>query len=132
MKLIKDTTVKEYLKRVIFGADQKIDGWVDAMPEAKEAAAFQADLDFYKRRVCELCGVCPDEGDPDNCEIAGHGEWKPGREISRDYTGNHCDAINYSEWSCSICGYILKKPWNPEYNYCPNCGAKMGAKHEAC
>ena len=27
-------TIKEYLKRVIFGADQKIDRWVDTMPAA--------------------------------------------------------------------------------------------------
>ena len=33
-RLIDDGTVKEYLKRVIFGADQKIDKWVDAMPSA--------------------------------------------------------------------------------------------------
>ena len=33
MKLIEAETAKEMLKRVIFGADQKIDSWVDAMPE---------------------------------------------------------------------------------------------------
>ena len=27
-------TIKKYLKRVIFGADQKIDQWVDSMPAA--------------------------------------------------------------------------------------------------
>ena len=31
-KLIDSDIVKEYLKRAIFGADAKIDGWVDAMP----------------------------------------------------------------------------------------------------
>lgn len=31
-KLIDAYIVKEYLKRAIFGADVKIDGWVDAMP----------------------------------------------------------------------------------------------------
>jgi len=31
-KLIDAETVKEYLKRVIWGADRKIDGWVDVMP----------------------------------------------------------------------------------------------------
>ena len=33
-KLIDSDVVKEYLKRAIFGADAKIDGWVDAMPAA--------------------------------------------------------------------------------------------------
>ena len=33
-KLIDSDIVKEYLKRAIFGADVKIDGWVDAMPAA--------------------------------------------------------------------------------------------------
>ena len=108
MKLIKDTTVKEYLKRVIFGADQKIDGWVDDMPAAEESAALQADLDFYKRRVCELCGVCLDGGNPDNCEIAGHGEW----------VYNEGDNIPY----CSICGM----PQDTETTYCHSCGTKMG------
>ena len=32
MKLIEAETAKEMLKRVIFGADRKIDAWVDAMP----------------------------------------------------------------------------------------------------
>ena len=31
-KLIDAETVKEYLKRVIWGADRKIDGWVEVMP----------------------------------------------------------------------------------------------------
>lgn len=31
-KLIDDEVVKEYLKRVIWGADRKIDKWVDVMP----------------------------------------------------------------------------------------------------
>ena len=33
-RLIDSDVVKEYLKRAIFGADVKIDGWVDAMPAA--------------------------------------------------------------------------------------------------
>ena len=32
MRLIEAETVKEMLMRVIFGADRKIDAWVDAMP----------------------------------------------------------------------------------------------------
>ena len=31
-KLLKASDVKEYFKRVIFGADQKIDAWVDSIP----------------------------------------------------------------------------------------------------
>ena len=33
-RLIDSDVVKEYLKRAIWGADPKIDGWVDAMPAA--------------------------------------------------------------------------------------------------
>lgn len=33
-EFVEKDTVKEYLKRVIFGADQKIDRWVDDMPAA--------------------------------------------------------------------------------------------------
>ena len=33
-KYIDAETVKRFLKRAIFGADQKINGWVDVMPAA--------------------------------------------------------------------------------------------------
>ena len=36
-RLIDSDVVKEYLKRAIWGADPKIDGWVDAMPAADAA-----------------------------------------------------------------------------------------------
>ena len=33
-EFVEKDTIKEYLKRVIFGADQKLDRWVDDMPVA--------------------------------------------------------------------------------------------------
>ena len=33
-KMVKASDVKEYFKRVIFGADQKTDAWVDSIPAA--------------------------------------------------------------------------------------------------
>lgn len=51
-KLIDSDIVKEYLKRVIFGADVKIDGWVDAMPAA--------DAEVVVR--CAECRHCFDIG----------------------------------------------------------------------
>lgn len=44
-----------------------------------------------------------------------HGEW-----IYKEYKPTKGDAIGFYE--CSECGHAS---WIKEYNYCPNCGAKM-------
>ena len=47
-------------------------------------------------------------------------------DIYEDYTPNH------DTWECSNCGepYLLMEgtPENNKYNYCPNCGARMGVR----
>lgn len=74
--------------------------------------ALQAELAFYKKRVCELCGTCPDDiSYPDNCEIAGHGMWVGVNPL--------VDSVQ-----CSICGGMLYSK-ELETPYCPYCGAKM-------
>ena len=77
--------------------------------------ALEAEVDFYKKRLQEWCGVCPDDGHCDNCEIAGHGHWIP--QVTED--GGHNDLLD-----CSMCGESI---WNTQKNkkFCPNCGAKM-------
>lgn len=65
--------VKEYLKRAIFGADSKIDKWVDAIPaadvkpvvrghwvERKHATMYP---DEYFCRMALSCSVCGHEVD---------------------------------------------------------------------
>ena len=47
-RLIDADTAKEYLKRAIFGADQKIDAWVDAMPTVDAVPAVRC-------RDCKRC-----------------------------------------------------------------------------
>ena len=85
---------------------------------AEQAAAaieeLQAEVDFYKKRLKEWCGVCPD-ADCSNCEILGHGHWIP--QVTED--GGHNDLLD-----CSLCGESI---WNTQKNkkFCPNCGAKM-------
>ena len=76
--------------------------------------ALQAELNFYKKRLKEWCGVCPD-ADCSNCEILGHGHWIP--QVTED--GGHNDLLD-----CSLCGESI---WNTQKNkkFCPNCGAKM-------
>ena len=84
----------------------------------KDAAAaieaLEAEVDFYKKRLKEWCGVCPD-ADCSNCEILGHGHWIP--QVTED--GGHNDLLD-----CSLCGESI---WNTQKNkkFCPNCGAKM-------
>lgn len=76
--------------------------------------ALEAEVDFYKKRLKEWCGVCPD-ADCSNCEILGHGHWIP--QVTDD--GGHNDLFD-----CSLCGESI---WNTQKNkkFCPNCGAKM-------
>lgn len=76
--------------------------------------ALEAEVDFYKKRLKEWCGVCPD-ADCSNCEILGHGHWIP--QVTDD--GGHNDLLD-----CSLCGESI---WNTQKNkkFCPNCGAKM-------
>lgn len=56
---IERETVKEYLKRVIFGADQKLDRWVDDMPAADVRPNVKSEwhiMDGYPPRVyCLNC-----------------------------------------------------------------------------
>lgn len=74
--------------------------------------ALQAEVAFYKKRVCELCGTCPDDmSDPNNCEIAGHGMWVGVNPL--------VDSVQ-----CSVCGGQLFSA-ELEPPYCPYCGAKM-------
>lgn len=42
-----------------------------------------------------------------------HGRW--------DYTPDHAEY-------CTVCGFYPDEEENHEYNYCPNCGAKMKLK----
>lgn len=35
----------------------------------------------------------------------------------------------YDEWECSCCG-LIEEGEEPTWNYCPNCGAKMGVEEK--
>ena len=95
----------------------KDEGWMCQYAEKDDDAAdaieeLQAEVAFYKKRVCELCGTCPDDmSDPNNCEIAGHGMWVGVNPL--------VDSVQ-----CSICGGMLYSK-ELETPYCPYCGAKM-------
>lgn len=68
-KFVKASDVKEYFKRAILGADQKVDKWVDAIPAAdvrpvvtcEECAWHVDDGDHYCNKWCQPC--------PDNAEF---------------------------------------------------------------
>lgn len=78
--------------------------------------------------VCEECIKC--QPTPcGRCEYyeadRPHGEWVPGREISQMWTGDKLVAIDYEDFSCSCCGVVVEESTEPEWNFCPNCGADM-------
>lgn len=50
-----------------------------------------------------------------DAEPVRHGKWvKTGQSF--------INPNRFRNYSCSVCGYDIEKT---EYNYCPNCGAKM-------
>lgn len=53
------------------------------------------------------------------------GKWIPGRERSREYIADVCINIDYEDWHCSECGYVVER-LQPVWNYCPNCGSYNG------
>ena len=53
-----------------------------------------------------------------DAEPVKHGHW-----IEQE----HCDWVYSKEYRCSECGKyrLMTNPFGREWNYCPNCGAKM-------
>lgn len=56
-KFVKASDVKEYFKRAIFGADQKIDKWVDAIPSADVRPVVRGEWFDVGSLSCR-CSVC--------------------------------------------------------------------------
>ena len=59
-----------------------------------------------------------------------HGKWVPGREIGQMWTGDKFVAIDYEDFSCSCCGVVVEESTEPEWNFCPNCGADMRTQND--
>lgn len=55
-----------------------------------------------------------------------HAEWIGtwGDGYAEDEEGN--PQIVYEEFECSRCGCVHHADGEPEWDYCPNCGARMG------
>ena len=47
-----------------------------------------------------------------------------GRYIGTEYDGYADGCPVYYEWKCSVCGCTFEDE-EPNYNFCPNCGADM-------
>ena len=86
------------------------------------------DADALKQTFCAECDhsiKCED------CDIDYHFEHlaptidpvKHGHWIEQE----HCDWVYSKEYRCSECGKyrLMTNPFGREWNYCPNCGAKM-------
>lgn len=62
MRLVDAETVKEYLKRAIWGADKKVDAWIDAVPTVEEllparyANRVYHEDDLLPYCTCSECG----------------------------------------------------------------------------
>lgn len=59
-----------------------------------------------------------------------HGKWIVGKEIAREWFGDHTLHIDYEDYKCSVCGLTLDRllycvDGSLFYKYCPRCGAKM-------
>lgn len=54
------------------------------------------------------------------------GRWRAHGDIRREYIRDVVVSITYDYWFCDCCGYKVYDCGRPMYNYCPNCGAKMG------
>ena len=53
------------------------------------------------------------------------GMWMPHNEKRREYIGTVLVNVTYDYWFCDTCGYRVENG-QPMYNFCPNCGARMG------
>ena len=61
------------------------------------------------------------------------GRWEHGRELSREYIGGPTVSlihVDYEDWHCSKCQYVVKQSNKPEWNYCPNCGDYKGTEEK--
>lgn len=87
--------------------------------QTEEIQRLQRDVKKQKEKMIELSGKLPKKG-----------QYVHGKEISREYIGDCLVSVDYEDWRCSVCGIVFKQ-WNiPKFDYCPNCGAKMGGTDE--
>jgi len=101
----------ELIKALRYDRGQYEKGYQDGIRDSA------GELQYFKNRVCELCGITrADSGDPNNCELAGHGAW-----IVRYTT----PSSNYKSCTCGICGHerIFRPDEVPKF--CEECGSKM-------
>lgn len=123
MKLIEAETAKEMLKRVIFGADRRIDAWVDAMPGVDAIP-----VEWLKgKENCEddLFGMCKSvlfmwNRETKTLNKGKAGIWEPLGHIIGFL--NHPDSEYYK---CSLCGYEQYTLYQQPPDTCPACFASM-------
>ena len=97
-EFVEKETIKEYLKRVIFGADPKLDRWVDDMPAADVRPVVRGR--WIKARGS---WVTPG-GDP---------VW----ECSECGKGMHVYGVEHGSYGADVA--------DGQWVACPNCGAEM-------
>ena len=101
---------EELIKALRYDLGQYEKGYHDGIRDSA------GEMQYFKRRICEFCGIPhADGGDPDICEIVGHGEWI---EQASGLT-------YYKNCACSICGHtrVFKPDEAPKF--CEECGSKM-------
>lgn len=75
--------------------------------------------DGYDKAIDLAYGIVENDPAADVAPVV-HGEW-----IEKQRHEHFPSGKPYIADYCSVCG----KRGSAEYNYCPNCGAKMGGKH---
>ena len=89
----------------------------------KEYIEREAALDVVKRTGGDYAAAWSEIAHMPTADVATvqHGEWV---EVSRIEAG----VETHIEEKCSLCGrYVYRFDTQPQDNYCPSCGAKMGS-----
>lgn len=103
------------------GTEDAINEWIEEIFSTEEIIDHKEDLKKLCWKVINgFIGVIETEPTVDAVEVVhGHDRWN-------EFKGHHC------EFWCSECGYWLREFFSGDcdgdFNYCPNCGAKMDGK----
>lgn len=97
-------------------------------PECEDAIGRQAAINAAIKES-QVDGAYGYMDTKSNEDLRKKGKWIHGVERSREYIGEACININYKDWHCSECGYVIER-LQPAWNFCPNCGADMRGEQD--
>lgn len=105
--------------------------YIDAEPLKKEIADFKRTVkcdnsDYLTGYICALSAVegMIAEQPAADVELVVHAKWIPWGRDTANTRFIHCSRCNFEV-------SIYEDSEDPDYLYCPNCGAKMGGEENA-